>query len=161
MPSINSEKQYEKHVGQHLEDFALFTLPDEGKEGDKEHEREEERLGDEDEDEAEDDEDEEYWHDKHDLGSKAFEAPFQNHEVFKIPGRTVEEITEGSAAQLQDGEDSDKWSTTATKGPGNASGKAYHCNCGKSFRRHDNLLKHQREYGCRIRRSQEGGGNFV
>ncbi|KAF9770811.1 hypothetical protein IL306_011581 [Fusarium sp. DS 682] len=58
---VKSENQYEKHIGQHLEHLALFTLPDTGEEGneeDKEAERtEEEQLSDGDEG----DEDEQDW----------------------------------------------------------------------------------------------------
>lgn len=74
---IGSEKQYEKHVGQHLEHLALFTLPDTGEEADEDdegdEENEEERLdeGDENnEDEDEEDEDED-WFATDDLGDKA------------------------------------------------------------------------------------------
>ncbi|KAI8651414.1 C2H2-type domain-containing protein [Fusarium keratoplasticum] len=62
---IESKKQYEKHVGQHLEHLALFTLPDTGGEGDDDEDgnedKEEERLddGDEDDDDDEEEEDEE------------------------------------------------------------------------------------------------------
>ncbi|RSL44826.1 hypothetical protein CEP53_011039 [Fusarium sp. AF-6] len=60
---VESEKQYEKHVGQHLEHLALFTLPKIGEdgsddEGDEDTEEEELDDGDED-DEGEDEEDEE------------------------------------------------------------------------------------------------------
>ncbi|RSL91798.1 hypothetical protein CEP51_000020 [Fusarium floridanum] len=59
---VGSEKQYEKHVGQHLEHLALFTLPkigedDSDDEGDED--TEEEELGDGDEDDEDDDEEDE------------------------------------------------------------------------------------------------------
>ncbi|KAM5342085.1 hypothetical protein ACJ41O_015116 [Fusarium nematophilum] len=52
---VGSEKHYEKHVGQHLEDLALFTLPDIGEDGSEDDEEDEEK---EEEDVDEEDEDE-------------------------------------------------------------------------------------------------------
>ncbi|KAL2672479.1 hypothetical protein Neosp_013190 [[Neocosmospora] mangrovei] len=74
---VGSEKQYEKHVGQHLEHLALFTLPDTGEGGDEdddgEEDKDEEGLDDEDEDDADEDEEEEEgeWFVMDDSGLKA------------------------------------------------------------------------------------------
>ncbi|KAL6355640.1 hypothetical protein LRP88_11243 [Fusarium phalaenopsidis] len=74
---VESEKQYEKHVGQHLEHLALFTLPGIGQEGSEDEEddedKEEEGLDDGDEDDEDEDEkdEEEGWLATDDPGSKA------------------------------------------------------------------------------------------
>lgn len=77
---VGSEKQYEKHVGQHLQHLALFTLPDTGEEGDEDddgdEDKEEEGLDNGDEDDEDDDEEdvEDIWLATDDSRSKGVEA---------------------------------------------------------------------------------------
>ena len=103
---VGSEKQYEKHIGQHLEHLALFTLPDIGEEGDEDDDGEEDKEegglddGDED-DEGDDEEDEEEdWLATVDSANKGADEQ-QNAEaeaIFKSEEEAYEKASKAKAA---------------------------------------------------------------
>ncbi|KAJ4181983.1 hypothetical protein NW755_010671 [Fusarium falciforme] len=112
---IESEKQYEKHVGQHLEHLALFTLPDTGGGGDDDEDgnedKEEERLDDGDEDDDDDDEEdeEEDWLVTDDPGSKvADQQQKAEAEAFDKLNREAQESREIHQAAKKAAADGDE-----------------------------------------------------
>ncbi|KAJ3459400.1 hypothetical protein MRS44_015473 [Fusarium solani] len=103
---VGSEKQYEKHVGQHLEHLALFTLPDTGEEGDEDDEgdedKEDEGLDDGDEDDEDEEDEEEDWLATDDPGSKAAEEQLKAEA--EAPDKREREALAEAMAKLEESE---------------------------------------------------------